>query len=42
VASGRWGTCYVVGVSQEIPEGIYRGLDIRLGGTGRFEHLRIG
>jgi hypothetical protein len=42
MASGRWGTCYVVGVSQKIPEGIYRGLDIRWGDTGRFEYLRIG
>src|SRR5436190_5551849 len=40
VAGGRWGTCYVVGVSQKIPEGVYRGLDICWGGTGRFEHLR--
>ena len=30
----------IVGVSQKIPEGVYRGLDIRWGGTGRFEHLR--
>src|SRR5438067_6555194 len=40
VAGGRWGTCYVVGIPQKIPERVYRGLDICWGGTGRFEHLR--
>jgi hypothetical protein len=40
VASGRWGACYVVGVSQKIPEGVYLAQDIRWSGTGRFEHLR--
>src|SRR6266567_7094188 len=40
VAGGRWGTCYVVGVSQKTPEGVYLGQDIRRSGAGRFEHLR--
>src|SRR6266481_1533329 len=37
VASGRWGTCYVV-CSQEIPEGVNFGQYIRWSGAGRFEH----
>ena len=40
VASWRWGTCYVVGVSQKIPEGVYLGQNIVWSGAGRFEHLR--
>src|SRR5437773_6607050 len=40
VASGRWRTCYVVGVSQKIPEGVYRVQNIVWSGAGRFEHLR--
>ena len=40
VAGGRWGTCYVVGISQKIPEGVYRIQDIRCSGAGRFEYVR--
>ena len=40
-ASGKC-AAYSIVVSQKIPEGVYRGLDIRWRGTGRFEYLRIG
>src|SRR5215470_19339841 len=38
VASGRWGTCDVVGVSQKIPEGVYRVQNIVWSSARRFEH----
>jgi len=40
-AIGKCAAYSIVG-PQKIPEGVYRGLDIRWRGTGRFEHLRIG